>query len=102
MRNLSNDELLKATGGESFGSVVRAAASGPSTTVGNAYQSTVDFIGAHPFFHEGVMNLPIGGGKHFRNVPFVGPGEVGAGLLSGNANLVAKGAEVTRGTWAAK
>jgi hypothetical protein len=70
--------------------------------VSQTYQQTVDFIGDHPFFHQGVMNAPIGFGKHFRNVPFIGPGQMISGVLTGNGEKIAKGWEVTRGTVAAK
>lgn len=66
------------------------------------YDGTRQFIKDHPFFHEGLMNLPIGFGKHFRNVPFIGPARIAFGLVTLNGNEIAKGAETTRGTWAAE
>ncbi len=103
MHHLTNEELLKVTGGESIGSVLHAAHDTlGSASVGQSYQSTVDFIANHPFFHQGLMDKSIGGGAHFRNVPFIGPGMMAGGALTGNPTLVAKGFEVTRGTLAAK
>lgn len=48
------------------------------------------------------MDLPIGGRKHFRNVPFVGPSRMIEGALTGNNDEFQRGVQVTRGTWAAK
>ena len=86
-------------GAESFGPVIKAARSQPEVSVGQTFASTQDFIRDQPFFHEGVMNAPIGDGKHFRNVPFVGPAQVAGGVLTGNSTAIQKGVQVTRGTW---
>jgi hypothetical protein len=101
MRTLTISELATVSGGESLGQVIHAAGSAPAVSVGQTYGATTDFIANHPFFHQGVMNLPIGGGKHFRNVPFVGPGQIG-GALSLSGDRFMKGVETTRGTWDAK
>lgn len=45
------------------------------------------------------MNVPIGGGKHVRNVPFVGPGRMLQGAVTGSAETFMKGVEITRATW---
>jgi hypothetical protein len=87
---------------ESFGDVMRAVRSQPDVSVSQTYQQTVDFIRDHPFFHHGLMNAPIGFGKHFRNVPFVGPGRMIAGVLTLNREAIAKGWQITRGTVDAK
>ena len=79
--------------------VLKAASATFRLPLDQTYQATKSFIAAHPFFHHGLMDLPIGDGKHFRNVPFIGPYHVVAGLLTGNETDVAKGCEVTRGTW---
>jgi hypothetical protein len=79
--------------------VLKAAAEVFKQPVEQSYQTTKDFIAAHPFFHHGLMELPIGGGKHFRNVPFIGPYHVAHGILTSDSVEVAKGREVTRGTW---
>ena len=99
MKQLSISDLATVCGGESLGSVVRAARAGSNVPLDQTYGSTVDFIRDHPFFHQGLMNAPIGGGKHFRNVPFVGPGRIIGGALHGNGTEIKKGLEVTRGTW---
>ena len=86
-------------GGESFGEVVRAARSAPDVSLAETGPATTAFIRDHAFFHQGVMNLPIGGGKHFRNVPFVGPARIANGALHGDGDGIAKGVAVTRATW---
>lgn len=48
------------------------------------------------------MRIPaveIGGGKHFRNIPFVGPGRITMGALAMNGEEIMKGVETTRATW---
>lgn len=102
MQTLDATQLQAVTGGETFGQVISAVRANPDVPVAQTAQQTVDFIAAHPFFHQGVMNLPIGGGKHFRNVPFVGPGRIIGGALHGNRAEIQRGVEVTRGTWAAR
>ena len=102
MQPITMTQLATVHGGESFGNVLRATFSNGNVPLSQTYQSTVDFIRDHPFFHEGVMNRPIAFGKHFRNVPFVGPARMVGGALTGNGLEIMKGAEVTRGTWAAK
>ena len=79
--------------------VLKAAAEVFKRPVGEAYQATQDFIGAHPFFHHELLELPIGGGQHFRNIPFIGPYHVAHGIVTCDGDEVAKGREVTRGTW---
>lgn len=101
MQDIELGDLACVWGGESFGDVVRAARTAPDVPVGQTYQATTDFIAGHPFFHQGVMDLPIGGGKHFRNVPFVGPSRIIGGALHGDTTEIRKGVEVTRATWAA-
>ncbi len=101
MLQIGHDQLVLVFGGESFGDLAKAVRANDSVPLDQTYQSTIDFIRDHPFFHEGVMNAPIGGGKHFRNVPFVGPGRVLKGAATGNREEILKGFEVTRGTWAA-
>lgn len=84
---------------ETIGDVVRALKGSADVPLEQTYQWTKDFIAAHPFFHQGLMNLPIGGEKHFRNVPFIGPFRTVTGYLEGDKLKVLKGREVTRGTW---
>jgi hypothetical protein len=49
------------------------------------------------------MLLPVLlGGKHFRSVPFVGPARILGRAVTGNRDEIAKGLEVTRGTWDAQ
>jgi hypothetical protein len=99
MQPISTELLATVSGGESFGQVISAANSQPDVPLAQTYGQTTAFIRDHAFFHEGVMNLPIGGDKHFRNVPFVGPYRTVKGILSGNADQIAKGNQVTRATW---
>lgn len=99
MHELDPQLLGSVMGGESFGEVIAAARSAPDVSVGETYGATTRFIRDHAFFHEGLMNLPIGGGKHFRNVPFVGPGRMAKGVLTANGDEFRKGVEVTRATW---
>ena len=102
MQNIDAELLEMVVGGESFGQVAAAARSAPDVSVGETYGQTTRFIADHAFFHQGLMNLPIGGGKHFRNVPFVGPGRIAKGALTGNGEEIAKGIEVTRASWNAR
>jgi hypothetical protein len=102
MQLLTIDELARVTGGESLRSVVRASSSLRELPVSQVHDATVAFIRDHPFFHQGVMNAPIGFGKHFRNVPFAGPTTVARGILTGSATEIARGREITRGTWHAE
>lgn len=99
MHTLTDDELTRVAGGESLGSVLRATRSLRELPVSQVHDATVDFIRDHPFFHQGLMNAPIGFGKHFRNVPFVGPTTTVHGLLTGDGTEIARGREITRGTW---
>jgi hypothetical protein len=101
MHELDQRALSSVFGGESFREVLRAARQAPDVPLDQTYAQTQSFIAQHPFFHEGVMNLPIGGGKHFRNVPFVGPARMIGGALRGDGLAIRKGMEVTRGTWQA-
>jgi hypothetical protein len=93
--------LGSVVGGETFGQVVAAAKAAPDVPVDQTFAATTAFIRDNAFFHEGVMNLPIGDGKHFRNVPFVGPGRIAKGAVTANRDEIRKGVEVTRATWAA-
>jgi hypothetical protein len=102
MQALHDDLLATVFGGQSFGEVVKAAKANPDVSVAETSAATQRFIAQNPFFHEGLMNLPIGGGKHFRNVPFVGPGRIAKGIATGDGVEIRKGIEVTRGTWAAR
>jgi hypothetical protein len=102
MQQIDNSQLANVFGGESLGQVARAARSAPDVPLDQTYGQTQQFIAEHPFFHEGLMNLPIGGGKHFRNVPFVGPTRIARGLATGSSDEIAKGVAVTRATWAAR
>lgn len=101
-QTLDTNRLGSVMGGESALSVFKALPGALSAPLDQTYGSTKDFIKNHAYFHEGLMNLPIGGGKHFRNVPFIGPGRALLGGLSGNSSEVAKGLEATRGTWDAE
>ena len=102
MQTIETELLSTVVGGESFADVGRAVRALPDVPVSQTAGQTEQFIAQHPFFHEGVMNLPIGGGKHFRNVPFVGPSRMIKGALTGNNDEFQRGVQVTRGTWAAK
>jgi len=102
MQQISDIDLAHVCGGESLGDVLKATHAVTDLPLDKTRQGTVDFIANHPFFHQGVMDLPIGGGKHFRNVPFIGPSQIIGGALHGNGLQIQKGLEVTRGTWAAK
>jgi len=99
MQTIATELLATVVGGESFGQVLRAANSAPDVPLAQTYGQTTAFIRDHAFFHEGVMNLPIGGDKHGRNIPFVGPWRTVKGAFTGNADAVAKGIQVTRATW---
>ncbi|HET9989500.1 MAG TPA: hypothetical protein VFQ65_13305 [Kofleriaceae bacterium] len=99
MQTIETELLATVVGGESFGQVIRAANAAPDVPLAQTGAQTTQFIAQHPFFHEGVMNLPIGGGKHFRNVPFVGPGRMLKGAVTGNADAFQKGIAVTHATW---
>jgi len=102
MQQISDIDLARVCGGESLGDVLKQTHTVTDAPLSQTRQSTIDFIGAHPFFHQGVMDLPIGGGKHFRNVPFIGPSKIISGAVHGNGLDIQKGVEITRGTWAAK
>ncbi len=102
MQTIDNSELSNVCGGESFGQVIGALRSAPAVSAAETYGQTKDFIRDHEFFHQGLMNLPIGGGKHFRNVPFIGPGRIIGGVLGGSRDGIARGVETTRGTWDAQ
>ncbi|HEY1817033.1 MAG TPA: hypothetical protein VGG74_32015 [Kofleriaceae bacterium] len=99
MQPLDPAQLAMVVGGESFGDIIRAVPATDHVPVAQTYQATIDFIRDHPFFHQGLMNAPIGGGKHFRNVPFVGPGRVVKGVVTGNSTEIQRGIQTTRGTW---
>lgn len=94
--------LDSVVGGESFAQVARAVRAQPDVPIDQTAAQTSNFIAQHPFFHEGLMNAPIGGGKHFRNVPFVGPGRILKGVATLDGDEIRRGAAVTRGTWAAR
>ena len=96
---LSSVDLADVVGGGAFGQMRRDLPGALSKPVSETYAGTIDFINSHSFFHQGLMNVPIGGGKHFRNVPFIGPGVTMYGALTGNATTIARGREITRGTW---
>ena len=102
MKTIETELLATVVGGESFGDVLHAVRANPDVPVSQTAAQTEAFIAEHPFFHQGVMNLPIGGGKHFRNVPFVGPSRMIKGAFTGNNAEFQRGVQVTRGTWAAK
>jgi len=87
---------------ESFCDVAKALPTAFKAPLEETYATTKQFIKDHPFFHQGLMDLPIGGGKHFRNVPFIGPGRVVLGAVTFNGLEIKKGVETTRGTWAAE
>jgi hypothetical protein len=99
MQTIETELLATVVGGESFGQVVRAAQAAPDVPLAQTYGATTTFIANHAFFHQGVMNLPIGGDKHFRNVPFVGPGRMVKGAVTGNSDEFQKGIQVSRATW---
>ena len=99
MQEIDTQALRSVVGGESFGQVIAAARAQPTVSVAETYDQTTRFIRDHAFFHQGLMNVPIGGGKHFRNVPFVGPGQMIGGALSGNREQIMRGIETTRATW---
>jgi hypothetical protein len=100
MQELDMTQLATVCGGESLGQVLDAAHSALDVPLGQTYDATKAFIRDHEFFHQGVMDKSIGiAGRHFRNVPFVGPTRIIGGLLRGDRLAVAKGVEVTRGTW---
>jgi hypothetical protein len=102
MQEIDAKLLETVAGGESFGQVIAAARSQPDVSVSETYGQTTRFIRDHAFFHQGLMNVPIGGGKHFRNVPFVGPGRMIQGAVTGNGETFMKGVEITRATWNAR
>jgi hypothetical protein len=102
MKTIETSDLAAVFGGQSFGQVIGAVKALPDVSVGQTAAQTEQFIANNPFFHQGLMNAPIGGGKHFRNVPFVGPGRIAKGIATGNSTEIQRGVEVTRGTWAAK
>jgi hypothetical protein len=99
MQTIDPALLTAVVGGESFAQVARAARSAPDAPLAQTYAATQSFIAQHPFFHAGLMNLPIGGGKHFRNVPFVGPGRIVKGAATLNGDEIRKGVAVTHATW---
>jgi len=99
MQTIDPALLTAVVGGESFAQVGRAVRALPDVPVNQTYAQTTQFIAQHPFFHEGLMNAPIGGGKHFRNVPFVGPGRILQGVATVNGDAIRKGVAVTHATW---
>ena len=102
MQQIDSSKLATVFGGESFRDVVRALRATPDVPVAQQYAQTTSFIRDHSFFHRGLMDAEIGGGKHFRNVPFVGPSQIVGGLLRTDVTAIAKGFEVTRATWDAQ
>ena len=102
MQTIETELLTTVVGGESFGDVIRAVRANPDVPVSQTAAQTSAFIAQHPFFHQGVMDVAIGGGKHFRNVPFVGPSRMIKGAVTLNNDEFQRGVQVTRGTWAAK
>ena len=98
MQRLDSTQLATVVGGESFGQVLKALPAATNLPVSQTYNGTLDFIRDHPFFHQGLMDAPIGNGKHFRNVAFIGPYYKAKGTLTGNATDVARGQEITRAT----
>jgi hypothetical protein len=52
--------------------------------------------------YDTVMNLPIGGGKHVRNVPLQGPFDVFGGLVTWDSNVIERGAKETSDVWSAR
>jgi hypothetical protein len=51
--------------------------------------------------YDAVMNLPIGGGKHVRNIPLVGPTDIFGGLVTWDTNVIERGANESRAVWSA-
>jgi hypothetical protein len=96
---IDSDLLGSVVGGETFGQVAAAVKPALAVPLDQTYAATTNFIRDHAFFHEGVMNLPIGGGRHVRNVPFVGPGRIAKGIATVNGDEIRKGVEVTRASW---
>ncbi len=101
MREIERSELGGVHGGESLGDVLHAYSNTPDVAIDQTKQATIDFINQHPFFHRGVMDRSIGFGKHFRNVPFIGPGRIAKGVWNGDGDEIRRGVQVTKGTWAA-
>ena len=99
MQAIDIELLATVVGGESLGQVAQAGKAALDVPLAQTYGATTNFIADHPFFHQGVMNVPIGGGKHFRNVPIVGPGRMVKGALTGNGDEFQKGIQVSRATW---
>ena len=99
MQTIDSELLATVIGGESIGQVLTAAKGALDVPLAQTYGATTNFIADHPFFHQGVMNLPIGGGQHFRNVPFVGPSRMIKGALTLNSDTFQKGIQISRATW---
>jgi hypothetical protein len=99
MQQIDLQDLAAVCGGESFGAVRQAARALPDVPLGEVYGQTQAFIRDHAFFHQGVMSLPIGGGKHFRNVPFAGPARIASGIVHGDGLAIQKGVAITRASW---
>jgi hypothetical protein len=52
--------------------------------------------------YDAAMNLPIGGGKHVRNLPLQGPFDIFGGLVTWDANVIQRGADESRAVWSAR
>ena len=98
MLAIAPDQLATVCGGENLFQVIHALRSTPQVPLADQYATTKQFIADHPFFHRGLMNLPIGGGRHFRNKAFVGPWTSFKGHLRGDDEQIARGHEITRAT----
>ena len=102
MQTIGNSDLAGVYGGEGLSDVLAALKALPTVPIGQVAKQTMDFIADHPFFHRGLMNAPISLHKHFRNVPFIGPGRMVKGIWNRSVDQIARGWQVTRGTWHAK
>ena len=98
MDAIASNQLTRVHGGENLFQALGALRRQPRVPIDQQYQSTLDFIAQHPFFHHRLMNAPIGHGKHFRNVAFIGPAETAWGKITHNRELVQRGREITRAT----
>jgi len=98
MQPIDASQLQAVCGGETFRRLLRNAHRTPDVPVGQTYQQTLQFFADNPAFYSGVFDLPIGHGKHVRNLAFVGPYRKVKGRIHHDRDEYLRGVEITRAT----